>query len=460
MSDPTDLTVAQATAALTFGQVTATDLTRAYLARIERLDKAINSYVRVLAERALAEAGAADARIAKGQRRGVLDGIPYAVKDNMDTQGDVTSDGLAPRGKPAATADAEAVRRLAEAGAVLLGKLNLHEGALGATTDNAHFGRCHNPWRAGFTPGGSSGGSGAAVAAGLAPFALGTDTMGSIRIPAAYCGCVGLKASYGLVSNLGVTPACDALDHVGPLARTVNDAALVLRVLQAPDPEWPGSAEPPANWSPLPADLPDLSGIRLGVAGVVERFQMESSVRLGFSAAVGMLRRLGASVATIEIPGYEPTSARRAGLLWVEAAAAHAHEPFLDRYPDAYPAHIRAMLDYGRTASAARLARAQDMVQRTGAGYVRALEAVDALVMPVAPQPAFSFDEPVPATQAEFAAPANFAGLPAVALPSGVLADGLPLSLQFVGRKFAEARLLAIARVFERVVAFDRRPPL
>ena len=187
---------------------------------------------------------------------------------------------------------------------------------------------------------------------------------------------------------------------------------------------------------------------------------MGAAVRQGFVAAVGMLHRLGASVETLEIPDFEPTAARRAGLLWIEAAAAHTHKADLASHPDVYPDSIRAMLDYGQSASAARLAGAQDMVQRVGAGFVQALDAVDALVMPVSPQPAFSFDGPAPASQAEFAAPANFAGLPAVALPSGILADGLPLSLQWVGRKFAEAHLLAIARVFERVVAFDRRPSL
>jgi aspartyl-tRNA(Asn)/glutamyl-tRNA(Gln) amidotransferase subunit A len=283
--------------------------------------------------------------------------------------------------------------------------------------------------------------------------------MGSVRLPAAYCGCVGLKPSYGLVSNRGVTPACDPLDHVGPLARTVGDAALVLSALAAGDAEWPGSAVPPAEWSPLPAELPDLCGYRIGVVGAFERFACEPAVRQGFGDAMHRLRTLGATVVNCDLQGYEPTAARRSGLLWVEATAAAVHEQDLVRHPAAYPAGIRAMLDYGQTLPAPRLVRALERVRAIATGFTHLLDTVDLLAMPTAPQLAFEFAQAVPPTQAEFCAPANFAGLPAIALPSG-LDNGLPTSLQLVGRKFGEAKLLSIARVYERAVEFKAAPPL
>jgi aspartyl-tRNA(Asn)/glutamyl-tRNA(Gln) amidotransferase subunit A len=460
MPEPSELTVAEASAALTAGELTAFQLASAYLGRIERLDNRINSYTQVLRDRALAEAAAADARREAGRRLGPLDGVPYAVKDNIDVADVLTSDGLGPRGRPPAAADAVVVTRLAAAGAVLLGKLNLHEGALGATTENRHFGPAHNPWRHGFTPGGSSGGSGAAVAARLCAFALGTDTMGSIRLPAAYCGCVGLKQSYGLVSNRGATPACDALDHIGPLARSVGDAALVLQALVEGDAKWPGSCDAPAGWNPLPAELPDLSGVRIGVLDNFAAYASEPAVHEAFSESCALLHRLGARIERLDIAGYEPLPARRAGLLWVEAAAAATHEADLAAYPQAFPPAIRAMLDFGRKLSAARLARALAELQRIAAAFRRAIIAVDAIAAPAAPQLPFAFAGPQPADQAEFAAPANFSGLPALTLPSGITAGGLPLSLQLIGQRFGEARLLSIARVFERAVAFRARPPL
>ena len=460
MSDLSALSVAEASAALTAGSITAGELTDAYLSRIERLDSRINSYILVQHERARAEAAAAAARRQAGRRRGPLDGIPYAVKDNIDVASVVTSDGLGPRGKAPALSDAVAVARLAAAGAVLLGKLNLHEGALGATTENRHFGPTHNPWRHGFTPGGSSGGSGAAVAARLCGFALGTDTMGSIRLPAAYCGAVGLKQSYGLVSNRGATPACDGLDHIGPLTHDVRDAALVLAALAGHDADWPGSRPAPAGWTSLPAELPDLSGIGIGVLDNFQRYPSEPAVVAGFEQACALMQRLGARIERLDIPDYEPLAARRAGLMWVEAAAAATHERDLAAYPEAFPPVIRGMLDYGRKLSAARLARAQGDIAGLGAAFRRAIAQVDVLAAPAAPQLPFAFAGPQPADQAEFLAPANFSGQPALTLPCGMTRDGLPLSLQLIGQPFGEARLLSIARVFERAVAFNSRPPL
>src|SRR4051794_6197510 len=224
--------IAELSAALTARELDATALVRHVLDRIDGAGSALNAFVTVLRDPALREAEAAATRAAAGRRRSALDGIPIAIKDNIDLAGVPTGNGFGgaqPWRVP--EADAEVVRRLREAGAIVVGKLGMHEGALGATNDNPHTGRVFNPHHVGFTPGGSSGGSGAAVGAGLCCAALGTDTGGSVRIPAAYCGVVGFKGSFGLASTRGVVPLSYRLDHIGPLTRTVGDAALMIRAM-------------------------------------------------------------------------------------------------------------------------------------------------------------------------------------------------------------------------------------
>src|SRR5271170_6107307 len=249
MSDPTFLSIARLTSLIDQGALDPVALTRTCLERAENVGRPLNAFILLCRDAALGEAEAAAQRARAHRRRGPLDGMPIAIKDNIDVAGLPTSNGFggAPWRMP--TADAEVVRRLRAAGAVILGKLNMHEGALGATNDNPHWGRAINPHRAGFTPGGSSGGSGVAVAAGMCAAAPGTDTGGSVRLPAAYCGVVGLKPSYGMVSTRGVVPLSYTLDHVGPLTRTVEDAALMLRAMAGFDPACPDSraAAPPPD---------------------------------------------------------------------------------------------------------------------------------------------------------------------------------------------------------------------
>ena len=275
-TDPAHLSVAELSAAFEAQQLDALSVTRSVLARIEALNPALNAYLTVCGDTALAEAAEASARAAAGQRRGVLDGVPIALKDNIDLAGLPTSNGFAQSEKlppwRLPKEDAELVRRLRAAGAVILGKLNMHEGALGATSDNPHFGAAINPHRPGYTPGGSSGGSGAAVAAGLCAASLGSDTGGSIRIPASYCGVVGFKPSFGLVSTRGVVPLSWRLDHVGPLTRTVADARIVFDALRGFDPACPDSRRSRAD-DPV-AHATD--GLRLGV---LRNFDDEPSSR-------------------------------------------------------------------------------------------------------------------------------------------------------------------------------------
>jgi aspartyl-tRNA(Asn)/glutamyl-tRNA(Gln) amidotransferase subunit A len=384
----------------------------------------------------LAPAGAAAAEAPVGG----LAGLTVAVKDNIDVAGMPTTAGFAAHTARIARQDAPCVAALRRAGTRILGKVAMHEGALGATTDVPRL--CHNPLRHGFTPGGSSGGSGAAIAANLADLAIGTDTMGSVRIPAAYCGVVGFKPTAGLIPRTGIVPLSPSFDHVGMLARTPRLAAHGLAAMVADDPDDPASRPAPRGWQAVPGTPPSIAGLRIGLPQPVLDAPMEAAIRAAWSQAAQRLRDLGASVGPVAVRGWEPGAARRAGLLLIEAEAATLHADLLAD-PAAASAAFRAALQYGRDAGAVRLMRARFRLDEARAGALRALDACDALLMPTAPQRAFAFGTPTPPDQADFTALANIAGLPAIALPWP--AEGLPASVQFVGRPYAEALLTGLA---------------
>lgn len=371
---------------------------------------------------------------------GPLASLALAVKDNVDVAGMPTTAGFAGHAGRIAQQDAPAVAGLRRAGVVILGKVAMHEGALGATTDVPRL--CHNPLRHGFTPGGSSGGSGAAVAAGFADLAIGTDTMGSVRIPAAYCGVVGLKPTAGLVSRRGVVPLSPTLDHVGMLARTPRLAALGLEAMASDDPEDPASRPAPRGWSAVAATAPTLHGLRIGLPRPIQAAPMEPAISTAWAEAATRLGELGATIVAVEVPHWDPGAVRRAGLLLIEAEAAALHAELLASSSAATQA-FRAALAYGRDAGTVRLAKALFRLAEVRAGALRALDACDALLMPTAPQRAFPHDAPTPADQADFTALANIAGLPAIAIPWP--AKDLPASVQLVGHAWDEARLVGLA---------------
>jgi aspartyl-tRNA(Asn)/glutamyl-tRNA(Gln) amidotransferase subunit A len=369
---------------------------------------------------------------------GALAGLTLAVKDNVDVAGMPTTAGFAGMRRMAED-DAPCVAALRAAGVAILGKVAMHEGALGATTDVPRL--CHNPLRHGFTPGGSSGGSGAAIAAGLADLAIGTDTMGSVRIPAAYCGVVGLKPTAGLVSRHGVVPLSPALDHVGMLARTPRLAARGLQAMVTDDPRDTASRPAPAGWRAA-TDAVTLAGLRVGLPEPILAAPMESAIRAAWDEAAQRLRDLGATVAPVAVPGWDPGATRRTGLLLIEAEAAALHEALIAD-PAATSPGFRAALQYGRDAGTVRLARALFRLAEVRAGALRALDACDVLLLPTVPQRAFAFGTPTPPDQADFTALANIAGLPAIAIPWP--ADDLPASVQLVGRAYDEARIVGVA---------------
>jgi aspartyl-tRNA(Asn)/glutamyl-tRNA(Gln) amidotransferase subunit A len=330
----------------------------------------------------------------------------------------------------------------------VLGTVNMHEGALGATTDNAVFGRTQNPWRAGYTPGGSSGGSGASVSAGLCDVALGSDTMGSVRIPAAYCGVQGHKPTTGLVSNTGVLALSPTLDHVGPLARDVETLWTAMHIL--------------AGWNPAEELMrADLSRIRIGIWTGGDRIEMTSGVQEGFDRACDSLAAAGANlVAVIEPPAYAYGRSRRAGLLVSEVEAHAIHSDRLKQDPDGFSPGFRKMMEWGARQSEADLQAAYAHIRQVREAAVETFEKVDFVIAPTAPQQAFSFDLPAPANQADFTAWADFAALPASAIYTGCDPHaGLPLSLQIIGASGEDRRTLAVAAACEMIFGKPPRPP-
>jgi aspartyl-tRNA(Asn)/glutamyl-tRNA(Gln) amidotransferase subunit A len=309
------LGVAALAAGLAHGELTSEDATRACLARIAARDAPIRSFIRVLREAALEQARAADARRKAGAGLGPLDGVPIGVKDNIDVAGVPTSGGIALYRDRTAAHDAFMIQRLRAAGAVILGKLNMHEAALGATTANSWFGRCENPHRVGYTPGGSSGGSGAAVAAGFCAGALGTDTLGSVRVPASYCGTAGFKPTFGLVSTRGVLPLSWTLDHVGFLAPCVADLSLLLDACAGFDRESAYARRGPRILVPKRADPANLARLRVGRPADLSAVALEPEVAAAQARAVAALAACGATIVDVDLSAYDFTRMRREGLL-------------------------------------------------------------------------------------------------------------------------------------------------
>lgn len=435
------MTAAAMETALAQGEVTSLALTETALARAHDM-AALNAFITLLPDSALAAARASDARRAGGHPLGPLDGIPMAIKDNIAIHGVPTTDGTRAFATRIAPADATVITRLRAAGAVIVGTLNMHEGALGATTDNPFWGRCDNPAAPGHTPGGSSGGSAAAIAAGIVPLTLGTDTMGSVRIPAAYCGLWGLKPTGGLIPVTGLSHLSWTLDTIGPLATCADDLARLTAILAGPDADDPDSRPLPPGWSAT-APAPDLSQVTLGLPDGTLLSTCTLQVRAAFDALVTRARAKG--VTFRPVPAWDTGALRRAGLLLSEAECGHLIGAALDSSPEGFSDSFRAAITYGRTAPGAKVAAAYRILSRAAHDARRALQGLDAFLLPTAPQQPFPHGTPSPANQADFTALANVAGLPALAFP--LPTDGLPLSAQLIGPAFSEGSLIALAKV-------------
>ena len=442
------------------GQHSSVEVTEAYLARIEKYNPVLNAYLKVFEREALRDAKKADEEIATGRIRGTLHGVPIALKDIIDVAGHATTAGgilLSDAPKPE---DAEVTARLRNAGAVLLGKLNLHEYAWGGTTDNPHYGRCFNPWKEGYSPGGSSGGAGAAVAANLCAAALGTDTLGSVRIPSSYCGCVGIKPTAGRVSNRGVYPLSWSLDNVGPLAGRVQDAVAVLNALAGHDPLDRYSAN--RAYEPVALDAqPNLEGLRIGipvpwVTGGVDSPE-EQAVLDAYWAAVDTLVELGCERVELDVP--ELAEAGQVAIRITLADAAAIHKDHLKENPDKIGADVRRLLELGANLSGTDVAEAFHAAKRLRRRVNAVMERVDCIATPTTPAPAHAFDSNRAAGVAKFTGAYNVLGYPAVSLPCGFTDDGLPIGLMIAAAPFEEAKALRIAQAYEAATDWKDKHP-
>jgi aspartyl-tRNA(Asn)/glutamyl-tRNA(Gln) amidotransferase subunit A len=456
----TSLTLFEASQLIAARELSPVELVGACLARIEQREPRLNCFITLTPELALARARQAEAEIRSGAVRGPLHGIPLALKDLFETRGIRTTAGSLFFKDHVPGADAYVVERLYNAGAVLLGKLNLHEIALGVTNDNPHFGACRNPWDLRRSPGGSSGGSGVALAAGLCTGALGSDTGGSIRIPASLCGVVGLKPTFGRVSLRGVVPLSWNLDHVGPMARCARDAAVLLGVIAGYDPLDPAAADLP---------VPEYTGaLELGVAGwrialAKDSFftQADPDVLNAVQAASLVFSDLGARVGEAEIPnGME--AARANGLMVTSDAAAY-HRQRLRDHPEMFGSDVRQRLETGAAYTSTEYVLARRLQVEFRHQLERFFEDYDLLLTPTTPVAAPLLESPDAVEQARiltrFTAPFNLSGLPALSVLCGFTSEGLPIGLQLIARPWAEEKLLRAAHAYESATEWRSRKP-
>jgi aspartyl-tRNA(Asn)/glutamyl-tRNA(Gln) amidotransferase subunit A len=458
--DLTYLTLTEAAEKVAQRELPPVDLTQAHLDRIDQLEPRLNCFITQTPQAALERARNAESEIQNGDYKGSLHGIPIALKDLFETKNVRTTAGSRFFTEFVPDEDGAVVDRLNTAGAVNLGKLNMHEIALGVTNNNPHFGACRNPWNDDCTPGGSSGGSAAALAAGMCMGSLGSDTGGSIRIPAALCGIVGLKSTYGRVSLRGVVPLSWNLDHPGPMARRVGDVALLLQVIAGYDPRDPASID-----VSVPDFKAQLGGSVRGwrIALAEDRFfnKADPEVLTAVHEAAVVFATLGAQVNHVEFPGaYE---AAKANGLMVTSDAAAFHQEHLQEYPEKFGADVRQRLEAGAayTSSEYILARrTQAVTKRKFELFFNEYDLLLTATTPIAAPPLEGPDAVEQAsTLTRFTSPFNLTGLPAISLPCGFTENGLPIGLQIITRPWGEAALMRAAHAYERATEWHQRKP-
>jgi aspartyl-tRNA(Asn)/glutamyl-tRNA(Gln) amidotransferase subunit A len=437
------------------GRVSSVELTTAAIARIDRLNGSLKAFITVTPEQAMRQARQADSELAAGQDRGPLHGIPIAVKDLFFTRGVRTTGGSKPYENFVPEVNAAVVDKLLAAGAVMLGKLNMHEMAYGITSANPHYGAVANPWNAAHSPGGSSGGSGTAVAVRMVYAAMGSDTGGSIRIPASFCGVVGLKPTYGRVSRFGSLPLGYSLDHMGPLTRTVRDAAMVLNAIAGYDRRDPASSRRPLV-DFVPEEGVSIRGLRIGFPQNFFFDRLDPDVESSVRGAIARAESMGATVKPVTVPDVAALNAVSRMILLAEASA--VAEPFLDRR-DQFGADVLALFDQGRLVPATDYVQAQRLRRKMRQEFNRLWADVDCLVTPATPNTAPRIgdttvrlagrDEDVRLATTRLVRGVNALGLPALSMPCGLSAAGLPIGLQVIGPAFEEALVLRVAAALE-----------
>ncbi len=456
--DLTRLSIAEASRRIAARDLSPVELTRAYLERVESVDGKLNSYITVTAEQALEQARALEAELARGLNRGPLHGIPLGLKDNIDTAGTLTTAASAVYAARVPAEDAAVVRKLKDAGAVLLGKLNMHEFAYGGTSAVTHYGPVHNPWNVAHHPGGSSGGSAAAVAARLCAAALGTDTAASVRYPAACCGVAGLKATHGLASIRGIVPLSEMHDHVGPLARSVADCAIVMTALAGFDPLDPVSIRTQREdyRAAIGRDVRQLS---IGIPRSPFFEQLDPEIEAAVESAIEVLVGLTSPVRDVTL-----TTPDTYALLDAETYAYHA--PLL---ADAAKRALYQPLTLPRVQGGSRVTTQVYIEQRRQMQIARntvdaVFEDVDILVAPTCMAVPGTIEAVLanPASEPSLirnTLPFNVLGIPAISVPCGFTRAGLPIGMQIIGPRLGEANVLALAHAYEQATEWHRREP-
>ena len=461
-------TISDAASLIETGRLSPVELTRAHLERIEATEPALNSFITLLAEQALDQAAAAEREIAGGTYRGPLHGIPIGLKDLYYTKGIRTTVGSRILRDFVPDYDAAVVERFNDAGAVLLGKLQMHEFALGATSVNPHDGPAHNPWDVSRITGGSSGGSGSSVASGQCMATLGSDTGGSIRIPGGLCGIVGMKPTFGLISRYGVHPLSWSLDTVGPMTRTALDAAIVMNALAGHDPRDPSAAQVPNQ--DYTAGINDgVAGLRIGIPDDFFYDVIDEEVSAAICEAAGILAELGAVVERCSIPALNHALGISSTILVTEAAETlltHMRER-----PEDIGADVRARLYLGAMTPAVDYVKAQRARAAYNEQLADTMSDYDLLLAPTAAVGAPGIDqefvevggkmENALSLMSRLTRPFNITGQPTVSVPCGFTSDGMPIGMQLAGRMWEDSVVLRAAHAFERATEWHtRRPPI
>jgi aspartyl-tRNA(Asn)/glutamyl-tRNA(Gln) amidotransferase subunit A len=471
-------TITEISALLAQRKISPVELTNLFLDRIEKYNPILNTYLTIARESALAAARESEKRINQKRSRGPLEGIPIALKDNIQTRGIPTTAGSKFLRDFVPEQDATVVASLHHAGAIILGKTNLHEFAYGISTNNPHYGPTRNPWDTNRIPGGSSGGSAAAIAAGLCVASVGTDTGGSIRIPAALCGIVGLKPTFGRVSVRGVVALAPTFDHVGPLARTAADAALILAVIAGRDPLDATTLSQP-RMKPY-ADVRQLlqrlrpqysrkRPLKLGLPRDYFFTTVSESVREAVKSGVHSFEQLGAIIEEVSLPHISDGDDASTAIALAEATHYHQSQGWFPVHSADYGEDVRKRLEMGMDTRAADYLAALEVQKRMRDEFSTVLTQVDAIIAPTVPITApligenvtqiESVEEPVRGALIRLNRPANFTGLPAISLPCGWSEGNLPIGLQLIGSEWAEEQLAAIAHLFEQAHPEFRRHP-
>ncbi|MEE3142536.1 MAG: amidase [Chloroflexota bacterium] len=458
------LTIREASALLKSGQLSPVELTQSFLDRIEATDDRLHSFIIVLKEQALDDARLAEAEIRRGDYKGPLHGIPFALKDLYDTAGITTTSGSKVDIDRVPTEDATTTARLKAAGGILLGKLTMHEFALGGPDFTTPFPPARNPWNLAHITGGSSSGSGAAVASGQAMAALGSCTGGSIRGPASLCGIVGLKATYGRVSRAGVVTLSWSQDHCGPMTWTVEDTAYMMQALAGYDPKDPTTSTAPVPDYSLSL-REDIKGLTIGVPRhffFAPHESVNPEVVATVEKGLKVLEGLGANLQEVTIPSLEYVRAANSVIMLSEAFA--YHEKNLQTRPHDFGEMVRARFRIGGLFSASDYVQSQRIRKVVNRECAEVLQKVDVLVTPTMTQPAAAFegyDATSNITGRSFTAPFNLTGLPAISVPCGFTASGLPVGMQIAGKPFDEPGVIRAAYAYQQEARwFEQRPSI